>query len=320
MLESSRQEGRKDRQRGVEVAKLALVSLEGGDQIFGDRIHDLRALGWAWVGNAHRLAFDFPAASAAFEQAEREWALPRAQPDRLVLAHICLRKGALRLMQREFAQATEDLNCSCALFRQSEQTEDEALALIERATMHGYAGRLHDAVEDLREAEGLVDESEDKELAFAVRGNLANALVRASQAESAAAELSSARRLALELDDPLGAIQLDWIEGDLGELRGDLEQAKRCYLVVREGYREAGDPRSFSKVSVDLMSIHARLGDWHRVEELASETLPMLGSLELHRETIAAVRLLTEALEARGLSSRLLDDLRVALRRDPLLM
>ena len=90
--------------------------------------------------------------------------------------------------------------------------------------------------------------------------------------------------------------------------------------MVREGYREAGDPRPFSKVSVDLMSIHARLGDWHRVEELASETLPMLGSLELHRETIAAVRLLTEALEARGLSSRLLDDLRVALRRDPLLM
>ena len=218
LRQRSRREGRKDRQRGVEMAKLALVSLKGGDQTFGDRIHDLRALGWAWVGNAHRLAFDFPAASAAFEQAEREWALPRAQPDRLVLAHICLRKGALRLMQREFAQATEDLNCSCALFRQSEQTEDEALALIERATMHGYAGRLHDAVEDLREAEGLVDESEDKELAFAVRGNLANALVRASQAESAAAELSSARRLALELDDPLGAIQLDWIEGDLGEL------------------------------------------------------------------------------------------------------
>ncbi len=65
----SRLEGRKKRQRGIELAKLALVSLERSDRVFGDRIHDLRAHGWAWLGNAYRLALDFSEAAAAFEHA-----------------------------------------------------------------------------------------------------------------------------------------------------------------------------------------------------------------------------------------------------------
>lgn len=42
--------------RGVAMQAVgSLISLEDSDQIFGERIHDLRAHGWAWLGNAHRL-------------------------------------------------------------------------------------------------------------------------------------------------------------------------------------------------------------------------------------------------------------------------
>ncbi len=71
-------------------------------------------------------------------------------------------------------------------------------------------------------------------------------------------------------------------------------------------------------VSVDLMTIHSQQGEWERVGDLASKTLPILSSLSLHRETVAAVGLLTEAIEAGSLSPRILKDLRVALRQDPL--
>ncbi len=77
LRETSRQEGRCDRQLGIHLAELALISLEGSADFFGDRIHDLRALGHACVGNAHRLARDFPAADQAFERAEAEWQVPR---------------------------------------------------------------------------------------------------------------------------------------------------------------------------------------------------------------------------------------------------
>ncbi len=316
----SRLKGRKKRQRGIELAKLALVSLERSDEVFGERIHDLRALGWAWLANALRLALDFVAAAAAFEQADREWSTPRAKQDLVVLAHICNLKGTLWMMRREYVEATQYLDRSCSLFRQSDQIRDEALALTQRARIHIYAGKLSEAVGDLREAAGLIDEDEERELAFAIRGNLGNAFVRAGQGESAAKELDRARQLNRAIDDPLETIKLDWIEGDVGELHGDLERAKRFYQAARAGFRDVDEMRYFGLVSVDLMTIHSQQGEWERVGELAVLTLPFLDSMSLHSETVAAVGLLAEAVEAGSLSRRLLKDLRGALRQDPLAM
>ena len=71
-------------------------------------------------------------------------------------------------------------------------------------------------------------------------------------------------------------------------------------------------------VSVDLMVVHSMQDDWESVGLLAAETLPILGSLSLHHETLATVGLLAQAFEAGNLSRRLLNELREALRRDPL--
>ncbi|MCP3957596.1 MAG: AraC family transcriptional regulator [bacterium] len=316
----SRWEGRKSRRRGVEVAELALISLEGSDRVFGERIHDLRALGWAWLGNAHRLALDFSSAAAAFERADREWSTPRPQRDLSVLAHICCLEGLLRMMRREYGAATELLDRSCSLFQQSDQARDEALALIHRARIHIYTDEPSEAVEDLREAAGLIDEDEERRLAFAIRGNLANAMALAGQSESAAKELDRARQLNRAMDDPLGTPKLDWIDGLIGENHGDLERAKSFYQGARAGFRDAGEPRYFGLVSVDLMIVHSLQDDWERVGVLAAKTLPILSSQSLHSETVAAVGLLAEAVEVGGLSRRLLNELRVALRQDPLAM
>ena len=320
LRKKSRLEGRKKRQRGIEVARLALVSLENSDEVFGERIHDLRALAWAWIANALALALDFAAAAETFEQADREWSMPRAKRDQSVFAHICNLKGTLRMMRREYVVATRDLDRSCLLFQQSGQIKDEALALTQRATIHIYAGKLSEAVEDLREAAGLIDEDEERELAFAIRGNLANAFVQSGEAGSAAKELERARELNQTIDDPLGTPKLDWIEGDLAELHGDLERAKNLYQASRAGFKDADESRYLGMVSVDLMTIHSQLGEWEKVGGLASRTLPILDSMSLHSETVATVGFLAEAVKARSLSRRLLGDLRVALRQDPLAM
>ncbi len=316
----SRLEGRKSRRRGIELAKLALVSLESSGRVFGERIHDLRAFGWAWLANAYRLALDFSAAVAAFEQADREWSKPRSQPDLAVLAHICRLKGVLRMVRREYVEATQDLDQSCSLFRKSDRTRGEAKALIQRASVHTYAGKLSEAVEDLQEAAGLIDEDEQRALAFAIRGNLAAALVRAGKAGSAAKELARARQLSRHMNDHIGVVKLDWIEGDLGELHGDLERAKRLYAGVHTNFRDADESRYLGMVSVDLMTIHSQLGEWEKVGEFAVVTLPLLTSMQLHSETVAAVDLLADAVKAGSLSHQLLKDLRVALRQDPLAM
>ena len=317
----SRLEGRKSRRRGVELAELALISLEKSDRVFGERIHDLRARGLADLGNAYRLALDFSAAAEAFERAEREWLVPsRARPDLSVFAHIRLRKSALLMVRREYVEATQDVSQSCALFQQLDQPRDKALALIQRAAIHGYAGKLGEAVEDLRKAAGLIDEEEESELTFAIRSNLANALALAGEAEDAVKELDRARQLRHAIDDSLGALKLAWIDGLLGEIHGDLEKAQRCYQGAGAGFREADERRYYALVSVDLMIVHAEQDDWQRAGALAAETLPLLSSLNLHPETLTTVALLAKAVEAGGLSRRLLHDLRTALRQDPLAM
>ncbi len=297
-----------------------LVSLERSDEDFGERIHDLRAFAWAWLGNAYQLALDFSAAVAAFEQADLVWSTPRAQPDLLVLADICRFKGMLLMVRREYARATQELDHSCSLFRQLDQTRGEATALIKRAAIYGYAGKLGNAVEDLREAMGLIDEDQEQDLAFAARGNLALALVRGGEAESAVQELEQARRLTRHIEDPIATIKLDWIEGELGELQGDLGKAKTLYADVRTRFYDAEQSRYLGMVSVDLMTIHSQLGDWEKVGELAGPTLPLLTAMQLHGETVAAVDLLAEAVKAGSVSRRLLQDLRAVLRQDPLTM
>ena len=56
----------------------------------------------------------------------------------------------------------------------------------------------------------------------------------------------------------MGTNKLDWIAGDLGELQGDLERAKRFYAAVRAGFRDA-DERSLSVPAVVIVG--AQWGD-----------------------------------------------------------
>ena len=318
LRKKSRLEGRKSRRRGIELAELALVSLERSDEFFGERIHELRAFGYAWVGNAHRLALDFSAADAAFVEAEWYWYQADAQRDPLVLATICNLKGTLRMFQRDYGEATRLLDNSCFLFRQSGDQNKEALALVQRAAIHGYARRFNVSLEDLRAAVSLIDELEEKDLAFAVRGNLANILARMGEHTAAVKELGRAQQLYCEVDNPLGTYKLDWITGFIKEHQGDLQAAVELYTSARTGFSNAGESNYFALISVDLMVVHSKQDDWTSILELAPEVLPVLESRNLHHETVAAIGLLAKAVGASSLSRPLLKELRELLQQDPL--
>ena len=129
---------------------------------------------------------------------------------------------------------------------------------------------------------------------------------------------TSSRQLNRAIDDPLGTPNLDCIAGLISERQGDLRAAKRLYLGALAGFRDAQEPSYFCVVSVKLMVVHSMQGEWGSVGALASETLPILGSQKLHSETLAAVKLLAQAVEAESHSKRVLQQLRDALREDPL--
>ncbi|MCP4662893.1 MAG: helix-turn-helix transcriptional regulator, partial [bacterium] len=106
LREKSREEGRIDRWRGVRLAELALESLFGIDEVIGaDTLSNWQAQGWAWIGNARRLAFDYPGAEKAFIRAE--WCLPSADRNPLVEAELLQNKAALRWFQHRTEEAIE---------------------------------------------------------------------------------------------------------------------------------------------------------------------------------------------------------------------
>ncbi len=107
LLERSRREGRQDRRRGVDLARLAVESLDGCADTLDDAVYDLRALGWAWVGNAWRLVPDLRRAEEAFSQAGASWRAPREKKDSQIEAQIWDLKASLRLFQRRFRDAAE---------------------------------------------------------------------------------------------------------------------------------------------------------------------------------------------------------------------
>ncbi len=134
LREKSREVGHRDRTLGIRIAELALGSLDGHEAVFGDKIHDLRALGWAWLADARRLAGDFEGAEADFAQSDQQWAAVRATKNLEALATIQLLKGELRVAQRRYPEALELLNESLRLSRLDADSEVRAHALVRRAS------------------------------------------------------------------------------------------------------------------------------------------------------------------------------------------
>ncbi len=66
------------------------------------------------------------------------------------------------------------------------------------------------------------------------------------------------------------------------------------------------------------MSLYSQRDQWEKVLELCPEAIASIESLNLHKETIAAVKLLSVALQAGEVSHLLLQEVRQCLRIDPL--
>ena len=228
LREISREEGRRDRRRGIRIAKLALYSLEGREEVFGERIHDLRALGHACLANAYRLAFELPLADAEFERADAEWRVPRREKDLRVKARIRDLEASLRTFQRSYGEALRLADHARDLYERIGDLRGEARVLLKRAAIHSYRGQQEESIAILRAARDLVDEERDPFLAFAVRGNLANSLARARRYPAAARNLGRCREHHKRLDDRLGALRIQRIDAMIKQGTGERFAPRSC--------------------------------------------------------------------------------------------
>ncbi len=315
--EKSREEGRQDRECGVRIGELALVSLEGHEEVFGERIHDLRALGWASLANARRLALDAEGAEADLERADEEWSIPRGEMDLAISAEIRLLKAGVHTSQCRFGKALELLGESIRLSQLTGELALQAQALIQRASVRGYMEEPRESIADLRSA--LRIDHGDQYLVFAAVSNLANMLARFDCAGAAAGLLESLKKLSANEKQPLARYQAQWLEGVIVHALGKNQEAETLFLGARSGFSLLGELPSLALVSLDLSIFYLEQNRRLQSSLFARQTVVILQPLKLGEKALAAVELLAKELEVDQITGMLLRKIRQRLIKDPLL-
>lgn len=316
LLEKSREEGRRERVRGVEIARLALEAASAQEGVGNaDGTSSLKAVAWAWLGNAKRLALDFAGADQAFEAARR--LLPKDAPG--VQGELLVLQATLCRWQRRFQEALELADRGLPLLRENGRHELLARGLLLRGIVRRELGDLPAAVADNEAALALLDLDRDRALILTARFNLSRCLVELSSpvAEQAVTEV---RALAEEMPDLASAtLSVEWLEGLLAASQGQWERAQRRLEEAKDRLLESKREAAAAVLNLDLAWVYLRCGDRIAARRLVEEALPMFESLAFCDEQLAATILRDDAREiaerlqemmALGVTSRSLQALR----------
>ncbi len=314
----SREEGRCDRQHGVQLAELALKSLDVCASALGGELPSLRALAWARLGNARRLALDFTAAEEAFRQAALEWSMRHTGRDPEIEGEILFLKGGFRAIQHRFAEATELANQARSFLKDGCQPRLLAKTLILRARINDAEGCLEASIADLSQAIELVD-PHDGRLRLTVCHNLVTAYMIAERFDDADEMLPLVQSLCTAHGEPLERFQLLWVEGRVAKGLGRTHLAEESFVASHTGFSDMGERGHASVVAVDLALIYCEQGRPEAVR-YAAEAIPILDTFKIRSEAVTARRILALAVARDHVTLEVLYRVRAVLSglvRDP---
>ncbi len=309
---------RAKRRRGVEVAELAALSAETSAVVLGKAADDLRALAYAWVAIAKRLALDYDGAEEAVRKAEKTWATPRDARDRRVAAEILRTKGNLRLCQRRLQEAVDVLDSAITESRLAGASRVLAQSLLLRACVIDYARMPKPTLPDLQHALRILHDLDEPRLTLGTHMILAYSYNAAGQYQDALEEVAEAwglwERLPEADRDPLLPPQLRWNEGLARHGLGELAAAEALYEESRAAFIALEEAEHAAVVALDLARLCREQGRASEVLRLASEALPVLEGLKIP-EAKEALALLRDALEKSVVSTAVLESVRATLVR-----
>lgn len=314
LLDESREAWADTPSRAVELADLATVVAECLDgQVYGEGlVADTRALAWAYLGNALRIASDLQGAEQAMERARKLF--EALGSDILAEAEILGFRASLRNTQGRFDEAAGLLDRSLQLYREAGERHQEGRTLILKGMVVGEGGSLREAIRLLRRGLARIDTAEEPRLVLAARHNLIWFLNDLGRHQDALAALEQSRPLYLELGNRLHLVRLRWLEGRIALGLGRLDEAERSLALTRATFLEEKISFDAALASLDLAMVHARRGDASGVKRIVSEIVPVFQACQVHPEAIAALLLFREASEAERVAAGFLDRMASYLR------
>jgi transcriptional regulator with XRE-family HTH domain len=303
--------------QAAELAKLALrvAELAPGSEPWRSR---LQGYVWAFIANARRVQGDLPGAEEAFLRSDRLWETGApADPGVLDGSRPLDLKGSLRQYQGRFEEALDLFELA-----QSAAKGVEAVGrlLIKKASTLRLMGDFQRSLSELRQANSLVQGSQDARLSWLVQYLLAANLGDMGCHTEAEAMLPAVRGLAVELGNELDVIRVLWLEGRVvaglkrrGEALPALEQVRRYFTTNQIAYDAA-------LASLEVAVLYLEAGRTGEVKRLAEEMLWIFKAQGVRQDALAALKLFYDAAKREeatvGLAREILDYLNKA-RHNP---
>lgn len=311
----SRLIGREEPRRGVQIADLALKTLDVLDStsLKAQDLSNLKAQGWAWLAAARCLAGDHRGAEQAFDTAERFFQLSDLNP--VIQGEISLFKASLRRDQRHFQDAWNLLEQAAELYTRADRGDLMVTVLIAKATVRYEEGEAADAIPFLEEAQGRIDERTDGFVKLSLFHNLVTAYAETGRYSQALDLLSQTRELSAKYGRGYHRIRLRWLEGVILRGRGQFEQAEAALVEARESFARINDTVTAALVCLDIAQLYYRQNRLSDLEDLTSSMVPLFSALQHHREAYVSLQLFHRAVQERKLNSMVLEKAKKALQR-----
>jgi len=296
LIEIGHREAFEEPARGTAIVRLGVELVERLDpSLYGDRLlDDVRARGWAMIGDCCRLAADLKAADAAFRRSAR---LIEESPDPEELAtHLYLR-GVLCKDQRRFAEAIRCFQRARSLSEEIGDREKVARILTSLGGLHMQRGEPEEALPPLLDAQALIDASSEARLALFARSNLSTCLVELGDCAGARELFEQCREHYSKAPDSYLRLRARWLEGRIAAGLGEEEKGERMLVEVRAAYLERDQPYNAALVSLHLAALYARQGRNSELRVLAEEMTATFLAQEIPAAAIAALAFFRQSVE-----------------------
>ncbi len=315
LLTRSREAWFRDPARAVELSRLAVEISDWLDiGYYGEAlVEDERALAWAHLGNAYRIASDLRSAEEALLRAQEHHL--RGSEDALTGAQVLSFLASLRTSQGRFEEAAELLDQAIAVYREARDRHLEGKALIKKGIAFGLGGRPGRAIQLLKRGLAKIDDLEEPRLLVSARHNLIGFLNESGRSEEALRVLEQTRSLYLTLGEQTHLLRLRWLEGRIARDLGRLDPAETALREARDGFVERGIGFDAARVSLDLATVYLQQGRTGELKQLAAEMVPVFESRDVHQEALAALLLFRQAADAEEVTLSLLERMSDYLQR-----
>jgi tetratricopeptide (TPR) repeat protein len=292
-----------------------------------DWIHDLRALSFAYLGNARRALGELHGAADAFDSARLHRLAGTAYPS--VEAEILALEGLLRRDQRRLGEAAaifERVHALCASTDWQVADPDVAdpqragEALLHQAWCVYHRGQIAPAMALLEQAQPLLDPRSQARQSLALASGRVWGAIRLGSFEEAKARLAAATQLASRRGDDRDCLRLRRAAARLDAALGEQAAAAAALRQLADDLLDAEYGIDAALAWVDLVVLAcSREGSDEAspeaAEELGCEMLSVFSSREIGRGAFIHLMLLQQACATRRITRGLAEGLGAGLER-----